>query len=404
MRLCLFVVSVKSMALVNRDFCMSDPFPCQPSDISKAIGTFPGVHSQSGCAERCQQYEKCYKWTWYHETNTCLIFEENSCQNLAKNETFCGCFTAPKCQNWDSETTPTLVGGVETVVEVLLKRGPDSGIVSDLPEDRQFPVVASIEDKLFLCGGTNNSGFAKSSCFYYSFVSQKWIELEESLPGGPLSRSAGVAAYGDFYILGGQTSTGEATDKVEILDGDHRKWFIGQPMPKKLAGHCAIRDWDTIYVIGSPAAPSTKSVGTLEVFLFNITTSIWHTLPSSIIGNGNGPVAQRDFACSLSPDRSQIFVSGGKMDSGRSVNDFFAFYLRSETWWQLASSLEPRSGHVMTSYQNYTTIIGGVNADNESLGSMESFVEGSWKRLNETLTKRKNFRVTQVPSNFFPQN
>ena len=132
--------------------------------------------------------------------------------------------------------------------------------------------------------------------------------------------------------------------KVEILDGDHRKWFIGQPMPKKLAGHCAIRDWDTIYVIGSPAAPSTKSVGTLEVFLFNITTSIWHTLPSSIIGNGNGPVAQRDFACSLSPDRSQIFVSGGKMDSGRSVNDFFAFYLRSETWWQLASSLEPRSG------------------------------------------------------------
>ena len=131
---------------------------------------------------------------------------------------------------------------------------------------------------------------------------------------------------------------------MEILDGDHRKWFIGQPMPKKLAGHCAIRDWDTIYVIGSPAAPSTKSVGTLEVFLFNITTSIWHTLHSSIIGNGSGPVAQRDFACSLSPDRSQIFVSGGKMDSGRSVNDFFAFYLRSETWWQLASSLEPRSG------------------------------------------------------------
>ena len=188
------------------------------------------------------------------------------------------------------------------------------------------------------------------------------------------------------------------------MDGDHRKWFSGQPMPKKLAGHCAIRDWDTIYVIGSPAAPSTKGVGSLEVFLFNITTSIWHILPSSTNGNINGPVARRDFACYLSPDRSQIFVSGGKMDSGKSVNDFFAFYLHSETWWQLESSLEPRSGHVMTLYQNYTTIIGGVNVDNESLGSMESFVKGTWQRLNETLTKRKNFRVTQVPSNFFPQN
>ena len=122
------------------------------------------------------------------------------------------------------------MGGVETV-EVLLKRGPDSGIVSDLPEDRQFPVVASIDDKLFLCGGTNNSGIrfdptletnkqtnnsgiAKDTCFYYSFVQRKWIEMEEPMPHGPLSRSAGVAAYGDFYILGGQTSSGDATDKV----------------------------------------------------------------------------------------------------------------------------------------------------------------------------------------------
>ena len=192
---------------------------------------------------------------------------------------------------------------------------------------------------------------------------------------------------------------------MEILDGDHRKWFSGQPMPKKLAGHCAIRDWDAIYVIGTPE--SSKS-GDLEIFLFNITTTTWKILPSSASnsngGNKNGPKARRDFACSLSPDRSQIFVSGGKMDSGTSINDFFAYYLQSETWWQLASSLQPRSGHVMTIYQNFTTIIGGVNAANESLGSMESFVNGSWQKLNETLTKRKNFRVTQVPSNFFPQN
>ena len=63
---------------------------------------------------------------------------------------------------------------------------------------------------------------------------------------------------------------------MEILDGDHRKWFSGQPMPKKLAGHCAIRDWDAIYVIGTPE--SSKS-GDLEIFLFNITTTTWKILP-----------------------------------------------------------------------------------------------------------------------------
>ena len=169
------------------------------------------------------------RWTWYHDTNECYIFGEDTCQDLAKNDTKCGCFTAPRCQNWDSETTPTLVGGVETV-EVLLQRGPDTGIVSDLPEDRQFPVVASIDDKLFLCGGTNNSGIAKDTCFYYSFVQSKWIEMEEPMPHGPLSRSAGVAAYGDFYILGGQTGTEEATDKVRntvfslITEAQHGQW------------------------------------------------------------------------------------------------------------------------------------------------------------------------------------
>ena len=64
------------------------------------------------------------------------------------------------------------------------------------------------------------------------------------------------------------------------MNGDHREWFSGQPMPKKLAGHCAIRDWDTIYVIGSPESASKSGErGNLEIFLYNITTSIWKILP-----------------------------------------------------------------------------------------------------------------------------
>ena len=44
-----------------KDFCMSDPFPCQPSDVSQALGAYQGVHSQFGCAQRCSQYEACQK-------------------------------------------------------------------------------------------------------------------------------------------------------------------------------------------------------------------------------------------------------------------------------------------------------------------------------------------------------
>ena len=113
------------------------------------------------------------------------------------------------------ETTPTLVGGVEPV-EVLLERGPSLDVVPDLPVQRQFPVVASIADKVFLCGGADEVMEAKSTCFYYSFVKKRWIEMDEEMPKGALSRSAGVAAYGDFYIMGGQNDTGAATQLVSL--------------------------------------------------------------------------------------------------------------------------------------------------------------------------------------------
>ena len=87
-------------------------------------------------------------------------------------------------------------------------------VVPDLPVQRQFPVVASIADKVFLCGGADEDLVAKSTCFYYSFVKKRWIEMDEEMPKGALSRSAGVAAYGDFYIMGGQNDTGAATQLV----------------------------------------------------------------------------------------------------------------------------------------------------------------------------------------------
>ena len=98
-------------------------------------------------------------------------------------------------------------------MEVLLEQGPSLGVVSDLPEERQFPVVATLAEKVFLCGGI--SGIEpRSTCFYYSFPKSDWIMMDNELPNGPLMKSAGVAAYGDFYILGGQDRDGEPTQAV----------------------------------------------------------------------------------------------------------------------------------------------------------------------------------------------
>jgi hypothetical protein len=146
------------------------------------------------------------RWTWHEESITCLLYE-----GCTKANGTCQCYTAPRCQEPDEYTTPTLVGGVESV-EVLLDRGPSCDVVSDLPEERQFPSVATFGDQLYLCGGLDENLQAKSTCFYYKFVGQEWFKMESGLPSGPLSRSAGIGAYWDFYFMGGDTDLNETTD------------------------------------------------------------------------------------------------------------------------------------------------------------------------------------------------
>jgi N-acetylneuraminic acid mutarotase len=168
---------------------------------------------------------------------------------------------------------------------------------------------------------------------------------------------------------------------------------MGPSMPKKLAGHCALRDWDAIYVIGSAS-------DILEVFMFNVTTMTWSTFASK----GDTPNARRDFACAFSEDKNQIYVTGGHQTlTGTTVNDFFAFNITQRSWSKLTSMLQPRCGHVMTSYKDQPTVVGGVDEAGESLLSLEYFNDLTWDLRDEKLSSgRKNFGVTRVPTNLLP--
>lgn len=161
-------------------------------------------------------------------------------------------------------------------------------------------------------------------------------------------------------------------------------------MPLHLSGHCALRHLDLIYVIGSDFLYSDY----IQVLVFNITAEYWQILPQT--QQENRPQNRQDFACSISKNKTEIFISGGN-----GQNDFWKFDLMSGSWQKLANSIQKRAGHVMTLYRNHITVIGGVCPENQTLlGSMESFIDGAWITLNETITRRKNFKVTQVPSSF----
>ena len=57
----------------------------------------------------------------------------------------------------------------------------------------------------------------KQSCFYYNFIKRTWIAMNEGLQRGPLSRAVGLAAYWDFYVLGGESAQGVPTNYVSLV-------------------------------------------------------------------------------------------------------------------------------------------------------------------------------------------
>ena len=172
-------------------------------------------------------------------------------------------------------------------------------------------------------------------------------------------------------------------------------------MPKPLAGHCAIRHLDAIYVIGSADA-------ILEVFKYNITEDDWKVLNPDLGQDPQGmpPLARQDFACSLSDNKDAIFVTGGNLThNGTVVAECFAFNISKLIWRPMASFIsQPRARHIMTKFQNLTTIVGGINAKGDALTTMESLRDDeTWSILSYNLTNgRKNFGVTRVPTELLP--
>ncbi len=116
--------------------------------------------------------------------------------------------------------------------------------------------------------------------------------------------------------------------QVQILNKLSGEWRSGPDIPEKMAGHCALRIWDVIYVIGSVGGD------VLSVFQFNITTYKWGVVANlgatenaeTADPDSGNPSARQDFACSFSDCKTVIYVTGG-LRGEEALTDFFRFNL-----------------------------------------------------------------------------
>ena len=135
---CIFeMVSSRPNPLIKaQDFCMAEYGNC---NYQQPFRKFANIQCQFGCIEKCSEFDNCHwyvrnqnvtdkfckslisntnlsRFTWYDYSDECHLFED--CQFNSNVTDNCGCYTGERCNTDQGETTPALVGGISTKVEV----------------------------------------------------------------------------------------------------------------------------------------------------------------------------------------------------------------------------------------------------------------------------------------------
>jgi N-acetylneuraminic acid mutarotase len=200
----------------------------------------------------------------------------------------------------------------------------------------------------------------------------------------PRTDFAGASLNGKIYIIGGFDNSGKTSDKVEFYDPKTDIWSSASPIPIALDHAGAVSYNNSIYVVGGFTSSKTPASNpSVKLFIYSPVTDKWHegkSLPKSrgalcanfvdgilyaiggvdISGASNSvtaydPVADewtsrkptptaREHAASAVVDGT-IYVVGGKIGNlEHNLNANEAYHPSNDSWTKLAPMLSNRSG------------------------------------------------------------
>jgi subtilisin family serine protease len=130
-----------------------------------------------------------------------------------------------------------------------------------------------------------------------------------------LSRPAGAAVDGRFYVMGGESSSNSVNDTVHVFDVNTAAWTVGPPLPVAVSNACAASIGSLIHVAGGNVASGDAST---HLQVLDTTTGIWTLAASDPL-----PLARVGASCASLGGR--LYVFGGTNTAGTYQNNAWAY-------------------------------------------------------------------------------
>jgi N-acetylneuraminic acid mutarotase len=222
---------------------------------------------------------------------------------------------------------------------------------------------AGPQEVAFVVGGVvGNTRMA--SMERYDALSGEWREE------GPMAiaRSEfGLCALSDgvLYATGGAASDELRLATVERYDPCLDSWSAAPSMPRPRYAHSAFAVGDAMYVVGGIVQDEEGGCETVNsVLKFDCRMQAWSEVASV--------PAERDNAgaCVLGSD---IYIFGGKSESGAPTSTTYRFNTETNEWATLAPMSEATSQDSVSVLDGLIYVMGGLDSDENFISSIHRF-------------------------------
>ena len=230
------------------------------------------------------------------------------------------------------------------------------------PEGRWMLGAAQGSDgRIYLVGGMDESGVARSSVQAYDRVTNTWTAGPE-LNAPRYTHAVTAGADGRIYALGG-TETGPSVASVEVLDPALNRWQVVAPMRVERQAHAAATGRDgRIYVFGGITPTGT----TAESEVYDPETNTWSDIASM-------PAPLDGHSAARGGD-GRIYVLGGFHDFTAQKSGF-AYDPVTDTWSSVPDMNVPRYfAAAAGGLDGYVYVMGGFTDEGIITASAERYL------------------------------
>ena len=260
---------------------------------------------------------------------------------------------------------------------------------TELPQPKEMMGGASVGNKVYFAGGSNDNGFYKDVKFY-DLETGTWGDAGELSVARQII--GGTATCGSKILFAGGFDYTTTFGAVDIFDTQTNEWTTGQLSVDRL-DFVAVSHGNLVLFAGGFQYPSMSRKNNVDIY--NVETGVWSVTYLS--------QAREGIAAAVVGDKA-IFAGGIINGSGTTTNRVDIYNFSTNTWDTPATLSQARGCASATTVGSKVIIAGGITGFNLPTDQVDIYdaVTGIWSTAKLSAARSDtDFAVTVAGKAYF---